>query len=166
MRRTLAQINSMVLCLVSKLAVTRNPLVMKKTSTAMVPMVIPRISRNGSASLDPVANAKLCVVNTVSAATIRMRLKLLSLPGVKCDKLMMVPAEWASLREPLLLCSCRSKQLFCCSYQTSPEIGRAQHAIDVQHITIGIFADKIPGFKHSFHERSVIPMVIRAHCQS
>ena len=64
----------------SRLLVTRKPLVMKKMSTAMSPRVMPRLSRPGSAVGVPLEMAKLWLKTTASAAIMRIRLRLLFLP--------------------------------------------------------------------------------------
>ena len=51
----------------------------------VVSLIVSHYSDRFLASAKPRANAKLCSTSTTTAATIRMRLKLLSLPSVKCD---------------------------------------------------------------------------------
>lgn len=83
--RARAQTNAGRFFLDIRLPVTRKPLIIKNTSTAIEPKVMPRLFLRGSALLDPIDNAKLWLNKTADAAIMRSKLKLLSLFPVKFD---------------------------------------------------------------------------------
>ena len=81
-RKILAHIKAKILLRCNRLAVTKKPLVIKNTSTAIEPNVIPNEVYKGSADECPIDKAKLWLNITKVAAKNRNKLKLLSLPTV------------------------------------------------------------------------------------